>query len=386
VIQSKKMGCAHCAREFSLFHREYACPACGFSHCSSCLKYKVVLPKTGRQDKVCLKCHTLMTTPRPAPPPSPPRALQKRLEKLQPTGVPKGLSAEDQRIAERLERLHKERKNKDQLPSEDEVRARLDRLKGVAHSDKEAQQTDNRGQQAQFYQPPDTRTATEQVNHLVTATSAKIDLEARHVVLSPEEDIAGRLARLRGEPKPKIASKQDLIPDPNLYLSGGGDQNAQIGEEGVDEVARLMAKVEQEAERDAKAAIEEVARDKAIQEQLARLRVRPTSSGGVEHSKVDVEEGEDVDDIDEEERLIKQLMAEARLDQNLGVGASLPHGGQTDGATSGEPEELPWCVICNEDALVRCRGCDGDLYCTACYKEFHVGEDPNEHRVEKFKR
>ena len=67
-----------------------------------------------------------------------------------------------------------ERKNKDQLPSEDEVRARLDRLKGVAHVDKGAQQTDMRGKQAQFYQPPDTRSATEQVNHLVTATSAKV--------------------------------------------------------------------------------------------------------------------------------------------------------------------------------------------------------------------
>ena len=116
--------------------------------------------------------------------------------------VPKGLAAEDQRIAERLERLHKvnlenadmcstrkgqwdvqhrvqcklrcfnilqERKEKNQLPSEDEVRARLDRLKGVPHSEKGTQQ-----QQAQFYRPPDTRTSTEQVNHLVTATSAKV--------------------------------------------------------------------------------------------------------------------------------------------------------------------------------------------------------------------
>ena len=123
------MPCANCSREFSLFHREYACPACGFSHCASCLKYKVqifsleinlkgiecrsqlslqvVLPKTGKQDKVCQKCQNSMTAPRQVPPPSPPRALQQRLEKLQPTGIPKGLSAEDQRIAERLERLHK---------------------------------------------------------------------------------------------------------------------------------------------------------------------------------------------------------------------------------------------------------------------------------------
>ena len=67
----------------------------------------------------------------------------------------------------------------------------------------------------------------------------QVDLEARHVMLSPEEDIAGRLARLRGEPKPDFASKQDLIPDPNLYLSGDGDQKAQAEEEGVDEVGPL---------------------------------------------------------------------------------------------------------------------------------------------------
>ena len=67
----------------------------------------------------------------------------------------------------------------------------------------------------------------------------QVDLEARHVVLSPEEDIAGRLARLRGEPKPDFASsKQNLMPDPNLFLSGG-DQKAQVEEEGVDEVGPL---------------------------------------------------------------------------------------------------------------------------------------------------
>ena len=61
-----------------------------------------------------------------------------------------------------------------------------------------------------------------------------------------------------------------------------------------------MAKVEQEAERDAKAAIEEIARDKAIQEQLARLRVKPAASGKVEYDKVDVEEREaDLEDLEE---------------------------------------------------------------------------------------
>jgi hypothetical protein len=41
-----------------------------------------------------------------------------------------------------------------------------------------------------------------------------------------------------------------------------------------------------------------------------------------------------------------------------------------------------WCVICNEDATVRCLGCDGDLYCAECWKEGHQSKDagPEERR------
>lgn len=31
-----------------------------------------------------------------------------------------------------------------------------------------------------------------------------------------------------------------------------------------------------------------------------------------------------------------------------------------------------WCVICNEDATVKCLGCDGDLYCAECWHEGHM--------------
>jgi hypothetical protein len=34
-----------------------------------------------------------------------------------------------------------------------------------------------------------------------------------------------------------------------------------------------------------------------------------------------------------------------------------------------------WCIICQDDATVKCVGCDGDLYCANCWKEGHMGPD-----------
>jgi hypothetical protein len=51
-----------------------------------------------------------------------------------------------------------------------------------------------------------------------------------------------------------------------------------------------------------------------------------------------------------------------------------------------EEEEMPWCCICNDDAVLRCVSCDGDLYCRSCYAEGHPRDDPEmfRHKTQKY--
>ncbi|KAG5976821.1 hypothetical protein E4U55_007198 [Claviceps digitariae] len=49
-----------------------------------------------------------------------------------------------------------------------------------------------------------------------------------------------------------------------------------------------------------------------------------------------------------------------------------------------------WCTVCLEDATLRCTGCDGDVYCTRCWREMHLGPaahfDDMTHRAVQFTR
>lgn len=51
---------------------------------------------------------------------------------------------------------------------------------------------------------------------------------------------------------------------------------------------------------------------------------------------------------------------------------------------TGDTEELPWCTICNEDATIRCDGCDGDLFCRGCFKEIHDDEEYRAHKTKPY--
>ncbi|KAK3907015.1 hypothetical protein C8A05DRAFT_11237 [Staphylotrichum tortipilum] len=55
-----------------------------------------------------------------------------------------------------------------------------------------------------------------------------------------------------------------------------------------------------------------------------------------------------------------------------------------------DEDQKTWCVVCLEDATIRCVGCDNDVYCGRCWKEMHVGRsagyDERGHQWVKFQR
>ena len=115
-----------------------------------------------------------------------------------------------------------------------------------------------------------------------------------------------------------------------------------------------------------------------VQEQLERLRVKPSKSKDKEPNSDDKSESSD---SDSEDRVLAQILAEVKLEDRLS-----PLAPEFSSLEPAEPKELPWCVICNADAMVRCKGCDGDLYCTECFREGHRGEDLREHSTVQFKK
>ena len=57
-----------------------------------------------------------------------------------------------------------------------------------------------------------------------------------------------------------------------------------------------------------------------------------------------------------------------------------------DEAQEFKEEEYPWCIICNEDATLRCISCEGDLFCKRCFRECHTDYDTKDHVKETYKK
>jgi len=406
------MSCYNCTKKFGFLCSEKGCPDCGFAFCSGCLKHKVAEGKSTRS--VCGSCHrkrqaaaagTVAGAGR-----APPDALVKRLSALENPSVPhpitvytgqndnsrmgrlkRGLSKEDTIIADRLEKLKNDRKSSTEIPSELEMAERLAALKGAPAS-RTSTAADERVLKGV---KTDTRSDVERTDDLVAAITAEAAIDSRRQ--RPEDEVAERLARLKGEEYVPPARKASNDIDPSHFLSSQGSTSTDPVERAnnMQDLCNVISKISVEAERDAKEAFDGYSQDTEMKEAVAKAG-KATASGG--H---DTEMKSDSEDEEEEEaRLVEQILAEARLD-DLGdlsedeavlspaaakTGLTKAVRGAVKATAEDDDEELPWCAICNEDANWRCQGCEGDLYCQTCLKECHDEFEIKDHKFAPYKK
>ncbi|NXH74858.1 ANCHR regulator, partial [Hydrobates tethys] len=418
--------CYGCASKFSVFKKEasdeaLSCPSlvspqcgcknCGRSFCSGCLSFSAVVPHCGStQQKVCKQCHGKLTgegSQSSSAKWSPPENYKKRVAAFEakqnqlkeqqkaaakPPGqagsIYQGLSKEDRAIAERLERLREERKPKS-IPTQAEIEARLAALKedcrGPVPSTQEMEDRlavlQGRGPPSQaprpVHQPPDTRNLVQQTDDLLTQLSEEVAIDEHY--------------RPRVQP-PAVSTQSlnDLNRESEDCVCPANMDPKQLEEEKNKLLAEAAAELREENTR---------------QEKILQVAKRLAALRGEDPEKVTLETyklPDSDEEVAEEEaicRVLKQLTEEAALDEASGF--NIPPDQTTQNlckkakqktptttalarADDSDEDELPWCCICNEDATLRCHGCDGDLYCQRCFREGHDEFDLKDHHTSRY--
>ncbi|XP_033123085.1 abscission/NoCut checkpoint regulator-like [Anneissia japonica] len=413
------MSCYSCTENFGVFRREHSCKRCHFSFCSKCLPHKAVLHANGsKAQPVCRSCYKILTTtPKPDEQNnanharySPPENFKRRMEALaakestdnQPAPLPpslskgnansnqyRGLQPKDRNLVERLNKLKEDRKKQQgKIPSTEEMEERLRVLRGLSKP------SDNPSvsQASKPYFPPDKRNMEEQFQDLMDEMSAEVELEGS----SEKKDgniVTNPGARTSNNEGNLFDNSKDFQDDVKNLMKEGSGKAADNDNDLQEDVKRLLKESE-----------EELKRAKQQEEEDANLAAKLASIQGLDPEKARMDfksKGvfhDTSSDEDEElatKQLLQQLAEEQRLNEKVKASGNEDILNQAEQSikekeppTKGyvvDPDELPWCCICNEDAALRCLGCEGDLYCKRCFKEGH-DEFGETHEIEQYKK
>ncbi|XP_025103686.1 abscission/NoCut checkpoint regulator-like isoform X2 [Pomacea canaliculata] len=418
--------CYGCGTGFSLFKKEHGCKNCGFAFCSNCLTKKIALPKDNTKHRVCNKCFDILSGKTVAEDPqrfSPPEAFKKRVAALQEREAQNekpsvksfkpqhskymGLSKADREIAERLDKL-RESPNEQKVTDEELIQG-LARLRGESPATASANSK-----------------PMEQVDDLLDEIASEVEIDSHRQ--DPVQYVENRLARLRKEESgaaqdeqnnldrndktPKKSFVKNIDVKPNSSKKPDGGLSADDGKVDFEAVHAFMAAAALEMEDEAHKALEGMQSDKQLMEQLAQLKQRRKekgeNSGNIEEQQSlesNIENTEIDEDSDNEEAAVKHILQqfteEVTLDEKVGnllaknlkgthkskYDSGSKMGRKEENTKDGnddsceDPDELPYCCICTEDASIRCRDCDMDLYCAQCFRDGHKELGLTDHRT-----
>ncbi|KAK3580877.1 hypothetical protein CHS0354_032939 [Potamilus streckersoni] len=406
--------CYGCGLGFGVFKKEHGCKNCGFAFCSKCLTKKASIPKLkNEKHSVCNKCFDVLAgriaslqerqSSGPAPKHSIPQTGHRQSNVT-------GMSKSDMEIAKRLEKL------KEKTPAEaaaakvtvQEIDQRLAHLKGMDPARYSS------GAQKSVYQGPDRRTEQEKINDLLDEIADEVEIDSHRP--DPALEVEQRLAQIRGGQNSQTdlqendlnkSSPQDAKGFSQNIPDGKGAENSEklsnsAGDDSisVEEMNRILSDAAKELEIDAQRALEGLEKDKEIMKKLKEVKQRRKESKSDINKDEDSEAESDSENESEQEdviaqKLMQRYLKEAKLDEAAAkdkidmdkVGSRNARKAKPKKKVEQELEdddELPYCCICTDDAVLRCHDCDLDLYCTKCWKESHTELGMEDHRTSKY--
>ncbi|XP_055903291.1 abscission/NoCut checkpoint regulator [Eupeodes corollae] len=325
------MSCYACMRKYGIFCKESGCANCGYSFCLKCLKNEIEVPRKNNQKlKVCLRC----------------------FETLKAVGATNS--------------------NKDSALNSTKLNTKLE-------PNEIFQITDPINSLGPVLEPiSSTSNATQSKNTDSDEITDNLDLEIQRRLKGlkgngddnlDEESLRLRLCNLQGF-KPKDYSKKDIL----LSTDKRTEQ---------EKINDLLKQFVEEKDIDSNVAGGGTTNDPItdIERRLAALRDSDPSDM-TKKPTTDANTPSDNEEDDETmlKNIIQRYVDEVRLPTASGSDALLTEEPLQPVATTHPnsteaTEELPWCTICNEDAVLRCQSCDGDLFCRNCFNECHQDDE-----------